>query len=346
MSSRRQFLTIAIASLTVSIMADQQASRIDCQSHLFSEEFLRFLEKRTTSPRVYRKGDDRYVVVGDWCRRILPKHTDAAAKIDDMDRNGIGKAALSINDPGPELFGKESGTIAAMLNDFIAGTVRGHPDRFFGLAVLPFDNPDSTLREFERATGKLGMKGVLLYSNLAGHFPDEPQFQPMFDAAERKGIPILLHPALPVTWQATRDFDMAPMLGLMFDTTIALCRLILSGTLERHPNLKLVCPHVGGALPYLIGRVDHQATVLGRGAQHICRAPSEYLKRVYFDTVSPIGLAIQYGYDFAGPERMLYASDHPWVDPGLIVQHVTALNLPRQDEAMLFAGNARGLFGI
>jgi predicted TIM-barrel fold metal-dependent hydrolase len=236
--------------------------------------------------------------------------------------------------------------MARMLNDFIAETVEKHSDRFFGLAVLPFDSADSMMREFERATAKLDLKGILLYSNLAGRFPDEPQFAPLFAEAERKGTPLLLHPALPTTWNATKDYDMASMLGLMFDTTIALCRLILSGTLERHPNLKLVCPHVGGALPYLIGRVDHQTMTLKRGAEHIRRAPSEYLKRVYFDTVSPIGMAIRYGYDFVGPDRMLFSSDHPWVDPGVILEHVKALNLPAPDSEKLFAGNARKLFAL
>jgi predicted TIM-barrel fold metal-dependent hydrolase len=327
-------------------MANSPTDRIDCQSHLFSEDFLRLLEKRTTSPYVYRKDGERYVVVGEWRRRLMPRHTDAAAKIADMDKHGIGKAAISINDPGPELFGKDSPAMAVLLNDFIAATAKQFPERFFGLAVLPFDSTDSMLREFERATGKLGLKGILLYSNLDGRFPDEPQFQPLFAEAERKGVPLLLHPALPTTWEATKEYDMASMLGLMFDTTIALCRLILSGTLERHPNLKLVCPHVGGALPYVIGRVDHQTMVLKRGAEKIRRAPSEYLKRVYFDTVSPIGMAIRYGYDFVGPDKMLYSSDHPWVDPGVIVKEVKSLQLPPEHEAKLFGGNAKALFGL
>jgi predicted TIM-barrel fold metal-dependent hydrolase len=183
---------------------------------------------------------------------LMPKHTDAAAKIADMDKAGIEMTALSINDPGPELFGKDSKAMAILLNDFIADTVRQHPKRFFGLATLPFHSPDEMMKEFDRAIGKLGMKGILLYSNLDGKFPDEPAYRPLYAEAERRGVPILLHPALPMTYNAVSDYQMVPMLGLMFDTTIALCRLILSGVLDRHPNLKLVCPHVGGALPFLI----------------------------------------------------------------------------------------------
>ncbi len=320
--------------------------RIDCQSHLFSEEYLKILEKRKASPYVVREGKDRFVVVGEWRRRIPPHFIDVNRKLADMDRSGIQMTALSINDPGPELFGKDSPAMATLLNDFIADTVRKHPDRFFGLGTLPFDTTDNMLREFDRAVGKLGMKGILLYSNLDGKFPDEPAVRPLFEEAERRGVPLLLHPALPTTYGAVKDYQMVAMLGLMFDTTIALCRLILSGILDKHPNLKLVCPHVGGALPYLIGRVDHQTMVLKRGNEHIRQAPSEYLKRVYLDTVSPIPLAIRYGIDFVGSSQMLYSSDHPWVDPALIASHVEGLKLPANDETKIFSQNARKLFGL
>jgi predicted TIM-barrel fold metal-dependent hydrolase len=344
MGTRRQVLKMAAGAPMAAAYA--AGERIDCQSHLFSEEFLRLLEKRKESPYVVREGADRYVIVGEWRRRILPKHTDVAAKLADMDRAGIAKAAISINDPGPELFGKDSPAMAALLNDFIAATVKAHPDRFFGLAALPFDRPESMLKEFDRATSRLGMKGILLYSNLNGRFPDEEPFRPLFAEAERRGVPVLLHPAYPVTYAATKGYEMAAGLGLMFDTTIALCRLILSGVIDRHPKLKLVCPHVGGALPYLIGRVDHQTMVLKRGADHIRKAPSEYLKSIWFDTVTPIGLAIRYALDFAGPDKLLYSSDHPWVDPQLIVGQVESQKLAEGTKRKLYTENAKALFGI
>lgn len=346
MKSRRDLLKLAAAGAAVSTAAAAPAERIDCQSHLFSEEFLKLLEKRKESPYVVREGTDRYVIINEWKRRIMPKHTDLDAKLADMDRTGITMAALSINDPGPEFFGRDSAAMARLLNDFIADAVRRKPDRFFGLATLPFDNPDSMLKEFDRATGKLGMKGILLYSNLNGRFPDEEPFRPLFAEAERRGVPLLLHPAYPMTYQATKGYEMTTMLGLMFDTTIALGRLILSGVLDQHPNLKLVCPHVGGALPYLIGRMDHQTMVLKRGADHIHRPPSEYLKRVWLDTVTPIGLGIRFAHDFAGPDKLLYSSDHPWVDPQIIIDQVESQNFSTTDRAKLYAQNARKLFRL
>ena len=346
MSTRRDLIKSVAASAALSNAQRLPPGRIDCQSHLFSEEFLALLAKRTQSPYVVSQGADRFVVIGEWRRRILPKHTDVKAKLADMDRAGIRMTALSVNDPGPELFGRDSAAMAVLLNDFIAGVVAAHPDRFFGLAVLPFDTPDSMLREFDRAVTKLKMKGILLYSNLDGHFPDEEPFRPLFAEAERRRIPILLHPAYPTTYNATKGYEMAAGLGLMFDTTIALCRIILSGLMEKHPGLKLVCPHVGGALPYLIGRVDHQTMTLKRGAENIRHAPSEYLRRVWFDTVNPIGLAIRYAWEFSGPDKLLYSSDHPWVDPQLIIDQIEGQKLPAADLANLYSGNARALFNL
>jgi len=345
MNNRRDLLKLAAVGTMASATA-APGERIDCQSHLFSEEFLRLLEQRKESPYVLRQGQDRFVIINQWKRRILPKHTDVDAKLADMDRTGIAMAALSINDPGPEYFARDSAAMARLLNDFIADTVQRYPSRFFGLATLPFDTTGSMLKEFDRATGKLGMKGILLYSNLNGRYLDEEPFRPLFEEAERRGVPLLLHPAYPMTHQATEAYEMTAMLGLMFDTTIALSRLILSGVLERHPDLKLVCPHVGGALPYLIGRMDHQTMVLKRGADHIRHAPSEYLKRVWLDTVTPIGLGIRFAHDFAGPDKLLYSSDHPWVDPQIIIDQVESQKFSSADRAKLYAQNARELFRL
>jgi predicted TIM-barrel fold metal-dependent hydrolase len=340
---RRQFLSTPALALSAAAPADV---RIDCQSHLFCPELLDLMEKRHDSPRVYRQGADRFVVIGEWTRRVLPKHTDVPAKLADMDAAGIGMTALSINDPGPELFGKEGPAVARLVNDWIAAIARQHPARFFGLCTLPLQNMDACLAELDRCVTRLGMKGILLYSNNAGRFPDEPEFRPLFRHAEELDVPILLHPAYPMTFDATKGYEMAAGLGLMFDTTIALTRIILAGILDEFPKLKLVCPHVGGALPYLVGRIDHQTMVLKRGAAHIRRAPSEYLRQIWLDTVSPLAMSIRYGYDFVGPDRLLYASDHPWVDPKLIADNVRSLRLPAADEGKIFSANARRLFRL
>jgi predicted TIM-barrel fold metal-dependent hydrolase len=348
--TRRGFIRAmgGMAAMAAGTLADDQASaafRIDCQSHIYPPEMLALMEKRKDSPRVYRKGDDRYVVVSDWHRRILPKHTDVKAKLADMDSSGIRLTAISINDPGPELFGKDGPAIARIANDYLTDLAKQHPSRFFGLMVLPLQDIKASLLEMDRCVMN-GMKGILLYSNLNGKFPDLPEFRPIFTRAEELEIPVLLHPAYPTTYEATKGFEMAGGLGLMFDTTIALTRIILAGILDEHPKLKLVCPHVGGTLPYLIGRIDHQTMVLKRGAEKIKRAPSEYLKQVWLDCVTPIAMAIRYGYDLVGSDKLLFASDHPWVDPKLIIDNIRSLKLSREDENKIYFENAQKLFKL
>lgn len=350
-SSRRRFLAATPAALAAlplarSAPAGPRPLAIDCQSHLFCPAVVALMEKRDQDPRVQVVDGQRVVIMGDWVRKFMPRHTDVAAKLADMDAAGIAMTALSINDPGPEWFGAEGPKVARLLNDFIAGIVRDHPTRFLGLCVLPLQDEAASRAELDRCVGPLGMKGILLYTNLAGKFPDEPEFRWLFRRAVELDVPVLLHPALPVTAPQVKGYEMISTLGNMFENTIALTRIILSGILDEFPKLKLVCPHLGGTLPYILGRLDHQTQVLKRGPKNLTKAPSEYLKQVWFDIVSPLPLAMRLVYDMMGPDKLLFSSDHPWVDPRIILDALASLKLPAEDEEKIMVGNARRLFRL
>jgi len=352
--NRRQFLAasagtgVALSSALnpAALAAGGPAGLIDCQSHLFSSEFVALMEKRATDPRVFTKEGVRYLQMGDWLRKIPPLYLDVDAKLATMDATGIAMTALSNNDPGPEWFGADGPSVARMANDFVAGLARKYPARFFGLCVLPWQDVPASLTELDRCSKQLGMRGLLLYTNLAGRFPDEPQFRPVLARAAELGLPVLLHPAKPVTTDVVKGYEMTSSLGNMFDNTIALTRLIMSGLLDELPKLQLVCPHLGGTLPYIIGRLDHQVTVLKRGPKNLTRAPSEYLKSVWLDIVSPLPLAMKFAIEFMGADRLLYASDHPWVEPKLILDGLRSLKLPAEDENRILRENARQLFRV
>ena len=352
--SRRRFLAqtaaaSAIAALPGTRAADSgrpTAGRIDCQSHLFCPEVVALMEKRKTDPRVFVKDGVRVIQMGDWLRKIPPHYFDVDAKLAAMDAAGISLTALSINDPGPEWFGSDGPLVGQMLNDFVAGVVRKHPTRFFGLCVLPLQDMSAALAELDRCVRQLGMKGILLYTNLAGRFPDEPQFRPLFARAVELDVPVLLHPAKPITIELVKGYEMTSTLGNMFDNTIALTRLLMSGILDEFPKLKLVCPHLGGTLPYIVGRLDHQVNVLKRGPRNLTRSPSEYLRSIWLDVVSPLPLAIKFGHEFMGADRLLFSSDHPWVEPSLIVSCVQQAKLPAADERRIFSDNAKKLFHL
>ncbi|MFM7750210.1 MAG: amidohydrolase family protein [Opitutaceae bacterium] len=350
--SRRQFVAATAASSLLASSARSAPAaaggeeRIDCQSHLFVPELLDLMERRKTDPVVFTRDGTRYIRMGDWLRKVPPVYTDVDAKLKVMDAAGIALTALSINDPGPEWFGEDGLTVARIANDYIAGLVRRHPGRFFGLCVLPTQDIKAALTEFDRCVRQLGMKGWLVYTNLAGKFPDEPEFRPLFARAVELDVPVLLHPAKPITTDLVKAYEMTSTLGNMFDNTIALTRIVMSGLLDEFPRLKLVCPHLGGTLPYIVGRLDHQVHVLKRGPQNLKRRPSEYVRSIYMDIVSPLPEAMRFALDFSGPDRLLFSSDHPWVQPREILDPFLSLGLPAETRAKVLSGNARRLFRL
>jgi predicted TIM-barrel fold metal-dependent hydrolase len=319
---------------------------IDCQSHLFCPELVRMMEKRATDPVVYLKGEDRYVRMGDWNRRIMPDHMNVEAKLAAMDANGIAKTALSINDPGPEWFGADGPAVARIANDFVADVVEQHPDRFFGLGVLPLPDMKATMVELDRCVGPLGFKGFLIYTNLAGRFHDELEFRPLFARAAELAVPLLLHPAKPVTSALLTQYELISAIGNMFDDTIALARIMMSGILDEYPSLKLVCPHLGGTLPFILGRLEHQVKVLKRGPKNLKRSPREYLQQVYLDIVSPLPEAIRMVHGLLGLDRLIFGSDHPWVDPKLILDAMRGAKLGADAERKILSENAKWLFRL
>ncbi len=348
--NRRSFIAGSAAATAASTLglpaAGLAAGRIDCQSHLFVPDLLTLMEKRATDPHVFTRDGTRYLQMGDWLRKVPPLYTDVAAKLAVMDAAGIALTALSINDPGPEWFGADGPAVAQLCNDSIAGLARQHPTRFFGLCVLPTQDIRAALAELDRCVKQLGMKGWLLYTNLAGKFPDEPEFRPLFARAVELDLPVLLHPAKPITTDLVKAYEMTSTLGNMFDNTIALTRLLMSGILDEFPKLKLVCPHLGGTLPYIVGRLDHQVTVLKRGPQNLQRKPSDYVRSIYMDIVSPLPEAMRFALDFSGPDKLLFSSDHPWVQPKEILDPFLSLKLPAATEQKILSGNARKLFRL
>ncbi|MFM7207815.1 MAG: amidohydrolase family protein [Planctomycetaceae bacterium] len=319
---------------------------VDCQSHLFLPEVLEVLRRRTSEPLVVDHDGTTVLKMGDWIRRVPPSYASVADKLAMMDAHGIDHTLLSTNDPGPEWFADDGPRIAATIHDALAGLATRHPARFSWLGTLPLQDEAAARAELERCRSLPGFRGILLYTNLAGAWCDEPPFHWLYARAESLGLPLLLHPAKPLTTAAVSGYELTGTLGTMFEDTIALARIIASGLLDRHPDLALVCPHLGGALPYLCGRMDHQVRVLKRGPQHLRKRPSDYLRDIFMDIVSPLPEALRFALDFTAADKLLFASDHPWVDAPEILGPLRRLGLPAETESRILGGNARRLFGL
>jgi predicted TIM-barrel fold metal-dependent hydrolase len=137
------------------------------------------------------------------------------------------------------------------MNNFLSGMTQKYPGRFIGLIVLPLQDQRAAEKELKRCVEELIMGGILLYTNLAGTWPDEPQYRWLFGAAVNYNIPVLLHPAKPTMTEQVKGYNLTSLMGNMFENSIALARIIASGILDEYPDLKLVCHHLGGTLPYI-----------------------------------------------------------------------------------------------
>jgi predicted TIM-barrel fold metal-dependent hydrolase len=322
---------------------------VDVQSHVFPRAYVELLARNPLPTRVTRQDDDGFTVAYGDVQEFRLRHEaySPERKLRDMDAAGIDCALISTNMPGPCALAPELALAGARaINDALAETTGRWPDRFAGLASLPWQRPDAAVAEMSRARDELGLRGVVLYSHVGGRPVDDPAFEPVYAHAAARGLPIVLHPTVPTWGEAIKEHWMVTMVGLQVDTSFALLRLILGGVLERHPTLRVVMPHLGGVLPYVIGRVDHQTEVLGRGRERIAAPPSDYLRRVYLDTVSPSALALEHAYRFSGAGRLLFGSDHPWVDPSLLLDVVRQLDAPDEEKRAVLGGNAVELFGL
>ena len=322
--------------------------RVDCQSHVFPRAYAELLLENTTAVRTVRRGDAYVVSYGElqsFALSLAPY--DPAAKMRDMDAAGIDVSVLTVNIPGPELLTPELGIAGARIcNDYLAELSARYPGRFVGLATLPLQDMGAAMTEYRRAIHGLGLRGIFLFSHVAGKPLDAPEFEPLYVAAENDRVPLVLHPTVPTWGEVVKDYSMIPMVGLMMDTSIAMLRLILSGTLERHPNLLIVHPHCGGVLPYLMPRVEEKTEVKRRGRERIRKPPGEYYRDVYLDIVSPSAQAMRYAYEFSRPDRLLLGSDHPWVKIEAILEHFDRLAIPPEHKAMILGENACRLFRI
>lgn len=321
---------------------------IDCQSHIFPAAYAELLTRNRNALRATGADGDYLIDYGGLQRfQLNLDDYSPARKLDDMDRAGVDMTVLSVNIPTPDMLEPDLAEQGARLcNEAIADLCQRHPQRFIGIASLPLNDAGSALRELERATSELDLRGVFLPSHVNGAPLDDPRFEPVYARVAELGVPLVLHPTVPIWGETISDHSMIPMAGFMVDTSFAMLRLILGGVMERHPQLLVVHPHCGGVLPYLMGRVVEQTEVKRRGRDHITRSPRETYRRVYLDLVSPDRLATQFALDFAGADRLLFGSDHPWVSIDAIMRYARALDCSADDMAKILGGNARELFRI
>jgi aminocarboxymuconate-semialdehyde decarboxylase len=238
---------------------------------------------------------------------------DPAARIKALDDMKIDMQAIS---PSPILlFYWEDAAVAAHFsrrqNEAIQAVVKKHPDRFIGFGSVPLQSVPESIA-IAREAKSMGLKGLEI-GNAVGDKPlDDPNFEPFFQAAQELELLLFVHP---LEGGLDADDPLSPILGnvlqFTFRTTMMVERMILKGMFEKYPNLRLCLSHGGGFLAFNIWRLDHSYGLRADLQKQLPRKPSEYLKRLYFDTIVHSVAALDYLVRVVGADRVVIGTDYP-----------------------------------
>ena len=274
---------------------------------------------------------------------VTPPMTDVAQRLEDMDRVGIDVEVVSLSTPN--VFFTDANhqpEIARMVNDSYAELIAKHPTRFKGFASIPMDAPDAALEELRRAIDELKLNGVILLSNIGGKALTSPEYRPFFAEANRMKLCILLHPMLPANTEPFREYVLGPIVGFMFDTTLAVARMCFDGMFREFPNIRWIVAHLGGAVPYLMERMDNGWRDFSECRAKIDELPSNYLKKLYYDTVNFNPHLLNLVREMIGSDHMVMGSDYPHLLGSIerAVSSVEGLDIPQAEKRRIFEGTA------
>lgn len=277
---------------------------------------------------------------------VTPPMTDVARRLEDMDRVRIDVEVVSLSTPNVFFTDAEhQPEIARLTNDAYAELIARHPTRFKGFASIPMDAPDAALDELHRAIDELKLNGVILLSNIGGKPLTSPEYRPFFAEANRLQLCILLHPMLPANTEPFREYVLGPIVGFMFDTTLAVARMCFDGMLREFPDIRWIVGHLGGAVPYLMERMDNGWRDFPECRAKIDELPSTYLKRLYYDTVNFNPHMLKMVREMIGADRMVLGSDYPHLLGSIerAVSSIEGLDIPEDEKRKIFSGNATSI---
>lgn len=280
------------------------------------------------------------------------KLTGITERIRDMDKMGVDIQAVC---PAPFQYfyftePDLGASIAREVNEGIAKIVADHPDRFVGLGSVPLQNADLAVRELEYAVKKLGLRGVEINTNVNGMNLTDPRLKldKFFAKANELGVVIFMHPI--GTTQADRlvNHYFNNVIGNPLDTTLAVSHLIFDGVIAKNPKIKFIAAHGGGYLAHYWARMDHAWRARPDCRTVIKSKPSNYLKKIYFDTITFDPTMLRHLIDVYGADHILLGTDYPYdmgeVDPLGLINSVKKLS--KEDRQKIQGLNAMKLLKI
>ena len=332
---------------------DPAAASIDVHAHCVPPEVIAQLSAeggRYGIELVSRDGRQHALIAGTVeAGPLRPDLSDLPRRLAAMDAAGVSVQVLSswIDLTAYALPAETGVRYARMFNEELAGVAAAHPDRFRALCTVPLQSPAAAADELRFAVSELGMVGVEIATTVAGRELDDPDLAPFWAAAEEVRCLVLLHPCASLSGRGVSRYFLGNLVGNPAETTIAVGHLVFGGVLERHPDLRLCAVHGGGFAPYQIGRWDHAFHRDARGAAaHLTRPPSEWVARLYHDTVLHSPRSLRLLLDLVGPEQVVLGSDYPFEmgDPDPLATLAAVPGLTDEERRMVRSGNLARLF--
>lgn len=291
---------------------------VDLHAHLFvpeAEDLARKNPRWSRAEEAGRRalGDPSFLYNQEQAAAALAKSTDMGLRLEEMDRMGVDIQVLS---PSPAQYYlwaelEPASSLVRIQNERIAEWCQTHPDRFLGIGAVSLQHPEPALSQLEECMNTYSMKGVEIASAYGGMDLSNSQFEPFWGLAEKLEAVILLHPQGSTLGERTVPYYLSNIIGMPLDTTLALSHLIFSGVFDRYPRLKVCAVHGGGYFPAYIGRFDHGYRVRPESGA-MKRPPSEYLGRIYFDTVVFRPDILQGLISRVGIEQIVVGTDYPF----------------------------------
>lgn len=286
---------------------------IDVHAHFLLPEYVAAAE---------RAGHLRPDGMPGWPEWTVQRHLEL------MDGTGIAKSVLSVSSPGVH-FGDDfrARVLARRVNEAAAELGRDYPGRFGFFASLPLPDAEGALVEAQYALDVLHADGVVLTSNAGGQYPGDPSWDQLWWELNDRAAVVFLHPTSPPQWRQVALDRPRPMIEFLFDSARAVADLALTGIFSRYPNVQFIVTHAGGVLPLLGDRLDYFRETYATAVSDELPSVTSQLKELWYDVAgTPVPQHLPVLESMAGPDRLLYGSDHCFTPIETITAQLAALD--------------------
>ncbi|WP_172278016.1 amidohydrolase family protein [Chryseobacterium sp. LAM-KRS1] len=292
--------------------------------------------------------------------RLMPMLSDISGqRLESMDQSGISMQVLSVENTDVNLLDQSSApAFASQYNDLLAERIKDHPDRFAAFAHLPMVAPSAAADELERTVKTYGFRGAMIRGLTCGEFLDAPKFAPVFERAEKLGVPLYIHPGIPPKpvmdayysniGTTSGSFDALACWGWGWhsETAIHVLRLLIAGVFDDYPKLKIIIGHMGEMLPIMWDR-SNKAFQPGNGGRNQRTMADTFREQLYittsgFFTQPPLQIAL----DAIGIDHIILSVDYPFSDNQMGIDFLHGINLPAEQIAKIAHGNADRILGL